>query len=108
MNEEAYKLEVDSLIRSRIEELRTLTFANATVLPETVGEERIILSRKCALTVFVQHSPHFLPEQILVTVQVARFGVLGLSSYHVERGLVFSPDGSIRDATEEDLQNSGG
>lgn len=108
MNEEAYQLEADALIRSRIAQLRTLTFAKAAALPETAAEERVILKRRCALTVFVQHSPYLLSDQTLVTVQVARLGVLGVSSYHIERGLVFSPDGSIRDATEEELQNSGG
>jgi hypothetical protein len=107
VNDEAYQLEVDALIRSRIAQLRTLTFAQAAALPETVGEERIILNRKCTLTVFVQLSPYLLSEQTLATVQGARLGVLGVS-YHVEGGLVFSPDGSIRDATEEELQNSGG
>lgn len=80
MNEEAYQLEVDALIRSRIAQLRKLTFAKAAALPETVEEERVILNRKCTLTVFVQRSPYFLSDQTLVTVQVARFGVLGVSA----------------------------
>lgn len=105
--EEAYQLEMDALIRGRIAELRTLTFAQAAGLPKAVGEERILANQKFILTVFVQHTTHLLSEQTLVTVQVARLGVSGVS-YHTERGLVFCPDRNIRDATEEELLISGG
>jgi hypothetical protein len=49
-----------------------------------------------------------LGEGVLVTVQIARHGLGGIVSFHTERGLVFGPHGDPRDATEQELQNSGG
>lgn len=103
-----HELEADVVIQSRIARLRTLTFAEAAALPEADGEETIIGDQACALTVFMQNGPHALPNQILVTVQVARRGLFGMWSSHIERGLVFSADGRIREATDKELQNSGG
>lgn len=48
------------------------------------------------------------PGQVLVTVQIARHGLGGPTTFKVESGLVFSSDGSVRDATDDELVRSGG
>ena len=96
------------MIDQRIGELRALTFEEAAALPEASGEDTRLAGARCAVTVFRQRDPYELPNSILVTVQVARRGLLGIVSYHTERGLIFTPQGTIREASELELQNSGG
>jgi hypothetical protein len=60
---------------------------------------------RCALTTFAQRVRQ---DQVLVTVPVAGSSFLGLVSYDAERSLVLARDGSIRDATAEELRESGG
>jgi hypothetical protein len=105
MSDGMYEQEAQSLIDARIGRLRGLKFAEVAALPEAAGEETVVAGRKCALTVFVQK---VFSDQLLVTVQVARRGLLGLASFHTERGLIFSREGGVREATSEELQNSGG
>ena len=51
-----------------------------------------------------------MPQTILVVDDeaVARAGLGGIVSYQMERGLVFSPSAAPREATQVELQNSGG
>jgi len=98
-------MEAETLIKGRIAALRSLTFDRAIVLPETTGEETLVAGRKCALTTFRQHVR---PEEVLITVQLARRTLLGRGTVHTERGLVFNRDGSVRDASREELVAFGG
>jgi hypothetical protein len=98
-------MEAETLIKARIAALRSLTFDRASTLPETADEEALVAGRKCALTTFRQH---LRPEEVLVTVQLARRTLLGLGTVHTENGLVFNRDGSVRDASREELIASGG
>jgi len=93
------------LIKRRIAALRTLTFDRATALPDAAGEEVVVAGRKCALTTFRQYVR---PEELVVTVQLARRSLLGLGTVHTEQGLVFKRDGSVRDASREELVAAGG
>jgi hypothetical protein len=95
----------DGLIASRIAELRGLTFDQARALPEAAGDDTLIAGRKCAVTTFRQQMAS---AEVLVAVQVARRTALGLASVHTERGLIFSRDGSVRDASREELLATGG
>jgi hypothetical protein len=95
----------DALIASRIAHLRGLTFDRARGLPEAAGEEALLGGRKCEVSTFRQE---LTAAEILVTVQVARRAALGFASVHTERGLIFNRDGSVRDASKEDLLASGG
>jgi hypothetical protein len=95
-------------IDSRIERLRQLTYAQARALPKVAGEDVVVAGAKSSVTVFRQDDPDELVGRTLITVLVARPRWLGLASYHIERGLVFSLDASVREATEHELQNSGG
>ena len=105
MDHGRYGLEAESSIMGRIAQPRERSFAEATKLPEAVGEERLVAGERCALTTFAQRvGPHW----VMVTVRAARFSLPGLVSDHTERGLVFSREGSIRDATPEELRTSGG
>lgn len=103
MNRARYETEVERLIQDRIASLRGLTFDQAGALLEAVDEEVLVEGRKCALTTFRQQ---LRADEILVTVQLARRTPLG--SFHTEKGLVLSRDGSIRDASREELLASGG
>ena len=105
MSHERYQMEADGLIASRIAQLRGLRFDRASMLPEAAGEELLIAGRKCAVTTFRQQ---LTPADVLVTDQVARRTLAGLASVHAEKGLIFSRDGSVRDASPEELLASGG
>jgi hypothetical protein len=104
INDKTYDREAKALVQARVALLRGLKFVEVEALPETAGEETLVSGKPCTLTVFVQRI--FL-DQLLVTIQVARHGNLGIS-YHTESGLVFSPDGTVREATSDELINSGG
>jgi len=108
MDRTRYNEEAVRIIEERITGLRIMTFAEAATLPETSSEDHLIAGEKASLTVFRQNSPYQLDGRVLVTVLVARSGWLGMTSYHIERGLVFSPSEQVREATETELQNSGG
>lgn len=104
MNRALYEMEVETLIARRLAELCSLTFDQASVLPEAAGEEFVVADRKCALTTFRQNVT---AEEILITVQVARRTMLGFGSRHTERGLIFNRNGTLRDASQHELLMSG-
>lgn len=100
----AHDAETQQLIGSRLDELKALSFKDLERQPETDGKEVTVGGKKCSLTTFVQRLS---PTEFLATVQVARNVVLGIG-WHTERGLVFAANGTIREATVEELQNTGG
>ena len=79
------------VVRERVERLRMLAYADALRIPEASGEDVVVAGREVQLTTFRQAGIASLPGQALVTVQLARFGLGGIASYHVEQGLVFPP-----------------
>ena len=98
-----------SVVRREVDRLRAeLTFSQALALPEAAAKDIVIARREVQLTIFRQTEPHFLKGDVLITVQLARFGLGGIVSYHTERGVVFSPTAAPREATQGELQNSGG
>jgi len=105
MDREQYETEAATLIGRRIAALRGMTFDRASDLPEARGEDAMVAGQKCALTTFRQSLG---PNETLVTVQIARPALFGLGSAHTEQGLVFDRDGSVRDASDEELRRSGG
>ena len=104
MSDGAYESESNCLIESRLAQLKQLSFYQASNLPEASDEEVTLAGQVSALTIFAQHRPD---GDVLVTVQLARRGLLGFVSFHTERGLLFSSD-RIREATSEELIESGG
>lgn len=105
---EAFTVEAERAIDARIAQLRsTLAFATAGALPEAQYEDIVIAGKEVLFTVFRQSSIPFLAGQVLLTVQVARHGLGGVVSFQTEKGLVFSPDAAVRDATARELQDSG-
>jgi hypothetical protein len=96
MNRALYEMEAETLIAHRLAELRSLTFDQASVLPEAAGQEIVVTGRKCALTTFRQNVA---PEEILITVQLARPTMFGFCSRHTERGLIFNRNGSLREVS---------
>jgi hypothetical protein len=98
-----------ALVRSEVDGLRAeLTFAQALALPEAAGRNIVVVGKEVQLIIFRQTEPPFLKGDVLITVQVARFSLGGMVSYHTERGLVFSLNAAPREATQVELQKSGG
>lgn len=105
MNRALYATEAARMIASRLAVLRTLTFDQASGLPEAAGEEAVVAGRKCALTTFRQQ---LTAGEVLVTVQLARRTLLRLGSVHTEQGLIFNRNGVVRDASQHELLMNGG
>jgi hypothetical protein len=110
MRDDQYRGEALTLIQERIEQLRTLSLADADAIAEVSGEDELVLAgKKCSIMVFSQRSPYNLPQSLLVTVLVSRARFGSIASAHIERGVVFSLlDGTVRDATDLELRDSGG
>lgn len=98
----------DQILDERIELLRVLRFEAASALPEADQTEVVVGDVRCGLCVFRQSALAGLPGSVLVTVQISRRHALGFFQTHVEKGLVFSPDGSVREASQAELLDSGG
>ncbi|MEY2408098.1 MAG: hypothetical protein QOF48_768 [Verrucomicrobiota bacterium] len=97
--------EIQEMIDARISQLQARSFNDVGALPEASGEDVLMDGKKCALTTYVQKLSS---GELLATVQFALPTLLGLGSRHTERGLVFSLTGLVREATPEELQNTGG
>jgi hypothetical protein len=94
-------------VESEIVRLRTeLSYRQACELPETEVRDIVVAGREVQLTTFRQRAPTSSNGDILVAVQVARFGLGGIVSYQTERGLIFSPSAAPRDATGPELTGS--
>jgi len=94
-------------VQSEIVRLITaLSYPQACELPETQVSDIVVAGREVQLTTFRQRLPSSSSGEILVVVQVARFGLGGIVSYQIERGLIFSPSAAPRDATEAELTGS--
>jgi hypothetical protein len=97
--------DAQELIQSRLAELRGLSYRDVQGFSEVHVRDVMLQGRMCSLTTFVQKLPS---GALLASVQVAQPRFLGLVSMHMERGLVFEEQGGVREATAEELQNSGG
>ncbi len=94
------------LVASHIRRLReTLAFEDAASLPAVSPDDVVVAGKEVLLAIYRQ-SDRPLPGQILVTVQIARHALGGVLSFHTEKGLVFSPHESPRDATARELAES--
>ena len=94
-------------VQSELVRLRTeLSYPEACELPEAEVRDVVVAGREVQLTTFRQRAPSSASGEILVAVQVARFGLGGIVSYQIERGLIFSPSAAPRDATEAELTGS--
>jgi hypothetical protein len=105
MQDGRFTTEAAFLISGRVRELSTLTFSVAAAMPESVSEVVSVAGHMCELTMFRQRLDN---HDVLVTVQIAHSGSLGIASYHFEQGLVFGPSCPPRRATEVELSESGG
>ena len=85
-----------------------MSFGDASALPWASIEDVVVLDKEVQLTVFQQAGLPRAPEAILVTIQLLRAGLGGTINFKLERGLVFTPDGSIREATEGELEATRG
>jgi hypothetical protein len=98
-----------AVVTAEVDRMRgELTFSQALALPQATGRDIVVAGKEVQLTIWRQTDLHLLKGDVLITVQVARFGLGGMVTYQTERGLVFSPGAPPRDATPVELQNSGG
>ncbi|MCG2584172.1 hypothetical protein [Massilia sp. TS11] len=104
-----FDIDASRILEERVSSLRTLTYERAIGFPETSEEETIVVAgKRCKLIVFRQPGPEELTDSILITVLLSRSGLLGITQYHTERGLLFSPANPVREATDMELLQNGG
>jgi len=103
----SYKAEIAQAMEARIARVRQLTFAQAALLPEASAEEAVVGGSECTFTIFRQQNLDALPNAVLVTVQVARRRILVMGE-PPERGVIFTSDGAVREATDREIRDSGG
>jgi hypothetical protein len=100
---EAFRLGATQQVQAQVDELRgSLDFDGAAALPEIQCRDIVIVGREATLTVFRQLDRPA-PGHVLVTVQVARHSLGGLTALKIEKGVVFPRGAPARDATDEEL-----
>ena len=103
-----YMAEAGRMVEEQIHQLQKLNFEQACALPKINGLDLVIAETKASITTFQYSDAYQLEGKILVVVLAARPRFFGMTSFHIERGLVFSRDEPTRTATERELENSGG
>jgi hypothetical protein len=94
-------------VQSELDRLGTeLTFTQARALPEAQAKDIVVAGKEVQLTIYRQTELGFLNGGVLLTVQLARFGLGGVVAQKIERGLVFSAGAAPRDATEGEILES--
>jgi hypothetical protein len=92
--------------RRTAEKVRGLTFEQASALLSAEGADITIAGSPASLTTFRYIDAYELGGKVLVVVLAAKPVRWGIGAGHIEQGLVFSSDNSVRAATEIELQNS--
>ena len=105
MDHDVPENQTEAVILARISQLRHLSYKQVAALPDAMSEQIFVDGRKCTLTIYVES---FEPADLLVKVYVWRSALFGMLNTSTARGLVFSQNGTIRDATSEELLMSGG
>ena len=104
-----FNAEAASRVNAEIERLRKLSRAEARALSEMDESDMTIDGHKASLAIFRYDSPfEELAGKTLVVVLVTTPMLWGMGAWHVERGLVFSEGQPPREATQAELENSGG
>lgn len=96
------------VVRQRLSELSNLSYEEVAKLPEVSATDVVIAGMKASLSVFRQDNVYQLEGKTLVVILAARPTMFGMCQQHIEQGLVFSQKEPAREATELELQNSGG
>jgi hypothetical protein len=105
MNQDAWAREAEDLLGMRIAQFRGSRFDQVESMPDATTEDTVLAGKPSMLTVYVQP---LTDDQLLLTVQCAYSVFGGIMGFHQERGLVFERNGTIREATQIELENSGG
>lgn len=108
MDKVAFNAEAVRIIDDRLTALRRLTFAEAAALPEASSESTVVAGNEARIKVFRKDDAYQLDGKILLVVMVGKLIWFGMGSHQIDRGLVFSPDQPVRDATDIELLYSGG
>jgi hypothetical protein len=96
--------EADRLLELHVSRLSAMPPRELVSLPPAKSSEVSVGGRRCSLTLFSQS----LAAGTLVTVQLAWPTALGLASLHRERGVVLESNGTIREASADELLLNGG
>ena len=107
MNSQDFDAAASAAATARLDELRGMSFGDASALPWASIEDIVVVDKEVQLTVFQQNGLPDAPDAILVTIQLLRAGLGGTVNFKLERGLVFTADGNIREASEDELQATG-
>ena len=94
-----------NILDAKVEQLRHLSYDAVCQLPAASGDEVAMAGHTYAVTIY-RHD--IAATECLLVVQVASPTLLGLGSSHWEQGVVFRSDGGIQEASERELQESGG
>jgi len=105
MNKAEFAAEAQRIIAARLSPLRLLSYEQASAIAPVSDEQDVVVAGcKCQVATFAQV---LVGGDVLIVVLVARPSFLGISR-HTDGGLVFSPQKSVRDATDEEIRNNGG
>jgi hypothetical protein len=99
----AYERDAQRLIDDRVGELKRLPYADVARLAAATSVQVLVGGRKSSLATYVQRLPS---HDLLAAVQIVHLSALGIGDRHIERGLVFSMDGAVREATPEELEKT--
>ena len=98
--------EAAAVVNRKLAELRELTYTDAQGLSAAAFEDIVVAGKEVQLTVFRQQGVLSAADAVLVTVQLARAGLGGIVNFQLERGLVYLPGRPVRDATEDELEQT--
>lgn len=97
------------MVQKHLDELRsTLSYQDALSLPAVACQDIVVAGKEALLTIYRQADLPFLAGQVLVTAQIARHALGGVTSFQIEKALVFSPQDPPRAASDQELADSRG
>mgnify|MGYP003389382496 CR=1 FL=1 len=103
MSMEEFTNLANETLREKAATLKALSFEEVENLPWAFAEDVLVGKKEVQITVYKQANLPQLGDDLLITVQLARFGLGGVAIYLEEEGIVFSKTKAVRQATGEEL-----
>lgn len=103
MHIEEFSKLASEAISAEIAQLKLLSFEEVQQLPEARAADILVGNKEVQLTVFKQSGLAVLQDATLLTVQLSRFGLGGVTIYQAEEGLLFFAKAATRQATTAEL-----
>ena len=108
MSMEEFTELANETLREKVATLKLLSFEEVQNLPVAFAEDVLVGRKEVQITVFKQANLPELGNAVLITVQLARFGLGGVAIYQAEEGFVFSKTKAVRQATVAELDSTRG